>query len=235
MTRAMHRILVVEADPAMSKLLAALFETNGFRVVVADTCELGIGKAHAERPDMCILDLGLPDRDGIHFVREVRTWSPVPIIVVTARTHDSQRLAVFEAGADDYVTKPFNSPELLARVRAVLRRALRRDHPSAVLRLGRTLVDLQNRLTRGPHGEKVKLTPLEQRILECLVRHTGSVVSHERILSEVWGPGQADVRGLRVHVSTLRRKLEIDPAQPKHILTESGVGYRLTAESEARL
>jgi two-component system, OmpR family, KDP operon response regulator KdpE len=235
MTRATHRILVVEADPAMSKLLTMLFETNGFRAVVADTCELGISKTHSQRPDICLLDLGLPDRDGIDFVREVRTWSPVPIMVVTARTHDSQRLAAFEAGADDYVIKPFNSLELLARVRAILRRAVRRDHPSAILRLGRTLIDLQNHLTRGPHGDEVKLTPLEHRILECLVRHTGSVVSHERILSEVWGPGHADVPRLRVYVAMLRRKLEIDPAQPKYILTVSGVGYRLKAESEARL
>jgi two-component system KDP operon response regulator KdpE len=123
MTRAMHRILVVEDDPAISKLLAMLFETNGFRVAVADTCELGIGKTHSQRPDMCILDLGLPDRDGIDFVREVRRWSPVPIIVVTARTDESQRLTAFEAGADDYMIKPFNSLELLARVRAILGRS----------------------------------------------------------------------------------------------------------------
>ena len=223
MTRAVHRILVVEDDPAMSKLLTMLFETDGFRTIVADTCELGISKTHSQRPDMCILDLGLPDRDGIDFVREVRTWSPVPIIVVTARTHDLQRLAAFEAGADDYVIKPFNSLELLARVRAILRRAVRRDHP------------LQNYPPRGPHGDEVKLTPLEHRILECLVRHTGSVVCYERILREVWGPGHTDVRGLRVHVAMLRRKLEIDPAQPKYIQTESGVGYRLTDESEAKL
>ena len=235
MTGAIHRILVVEDDPAMSNLLTKLFETNGFRAVVADTCELGISKTHSQRPDMCLLDLGLPDRDGIEFVHEVRTWSPVPIMVVTARTHDSQRLAAFEAGADDYVIKPFNSLELLARVRAILRRTLRRDHPSAILRLGGTWVDLQNHLARGPHGDEVKLTPLEYRILECLLRRAGSVVSHERILGEVWGPGNADVRGLRVYVAMLRRKLEIDPAQPKYILTVSGVGYRLTAESEARI
>lgn len=218
----MHRILVVEDDPAMSKLLAMLFEANGFRVVVANTCELGISKTHSQRPDMCILDLGLPDRDGIDFVREVRTCSPVPIIVVTARTHELQRLAAFEAGVDDYVIKPFNSLELLARVRAILRRAERRDHP-----------DLQNHLPRGPHGDEVRLTPLEHRILECLVRHTGSVVSYERIFSEVWGPGHTDVRALRVHVAMLRRKLEIDPAQPRYIQTQSGVGYRLAAQSAA--
>ena len=235
MTRAMHRILVVEDDPAMRKILMLLFETNGFRVVVADTCDLGIRQAHSHRPDVCIVDLGLPDRDGINFIREIRAWSPVPIIVVTARTHESQRLAAFEAGADDYVIKPFNTLELLARVRAILRRVVRSDDPNAVLRLGTAVVDLQNRLTRGPHGDEVKLTPLEHRILECLVRHADGVVSHQRILKEVWGPGQADVRGLRVHVAMLRRKLEIDPAQPKYILTESGVGYRLTTESEARL
>ena len=123
MTGAIHRILVVEDDPAMSNLLTKLFETNGFRVVLADTCELGISQAHTRRPDMCILDLELPDQDGIDFVREVRTWSPVPIMVVTARTNDSQCLAAFEAGADDYVIKPFNSLELLARVRGILGRS----------------------------------------------------------------------------------------------------------------
>jgi two-component system KDP operon response regulator KdpE len=229
MTRAMHRILVVEDDLTMRKVLTMLFETNGFRVVAADTCQLGISQAHSHRPDTCILDLGLPDRDGIDFIHEIRAWSPVPIIVVTARTHEQHRLAAFEAGADDYVIKPFNTLELLARVRAILRRVARSDHPNAVLRLGRAVVDLQNRLTRGPHGDEVKLTPLEHRILECLVRHAEGVVSHRQILQEVWGPGRVDIRSLRVYVAMLRRKLESDPAQPKYILTESGVGYRLAS------
>jgi two-component system KDP operon response regulator KdpE len=228
MTRAMHRILVIDDDPDTRKILRVLFETNGFRVVAADTCELGILQTHTHRPDVCILDLGLPDRDGMGFLHEIRTWSPVPIIVLTGRTREAQRVAAFEAGADDFVIKPFNNLELLARVRAILRRVTRSDSPGAVLRLGRAVVDLQNRLTRGPLGDEVRLTPLEHRILECLVRHADGVVSHQQILQEVWGPGQVDVRSLRVYVAMLRRKLEIDPTQPKYILTESGVGYRLT-------
>jgi two-component system KDP operon response regulator KdpE len=230
MTRAMHRILVIDDDPSNCRLLRLLFETNGFRVVAAETCELGIRQTHSHRPDVCILELGLPDRDGMSFIREIRAWSPVPIIVVTGRTHATQRVAAFEAGADDYVIKPFNNLELLARVRAILRRVTRSDNPGAVLRLGTAVVDLQNRMTRGPLGDEVRLTPLEHRILECLVRHAGAVVSHRQILQEVWGPDQVDVRSLRVYVAMLRRKLEIDPTQPKYILTESGVGYRLTTK-----
>jgi two-component system, OmpR family, KDP operon response regulator KdpE len=234
MTRAMHRILVIEDDPAIRRVLTMLFETNGFRVVAADTCELAIRQAQTHRPDVCIVDLGLPDSDGLNFILQIRGWSPVPIIVLTARIHEAQRLAAFEAGADDYVIKPFSSPELLARVRAIMRRIMRSDQPHAVLKLGDAVIDLSNRVTRGPSGDEVKLTPLEHRILECLVRHADGVVTHAQILKEVWGPHQADVRSLRVYVASLRRKLEHDPAQPKYILTESGVGYRLATESDRK-
>jgi two-component system KDP operon response regulator KdpE len=237
MTRAMHRILLIEDDPAIQRVLSILFETNGFRVVVAENCELAIRHAKSYRPDVCICDLGLPDRDGLNFINQVRLWSPVPIIVLTARSQESQRLAAFEAGADDYVIKPFSSPELLARVRAVMRRVARLDQQGAVVRLGNAVVDLGNRVTRGQNGEQVRLTPLEHRLLECLVRHADSIVTHSQVLKEVWGPHQADVRSLRVYVASLRRKLERDPAQPKHIRTEAGVGYRLVtneAEGEAK-
>jgi two-component system, OmpR family, KDP operon response regulator KdpE len=230
MTRAMHRILVIDDDPALRRILTMLFETNGFRVVAAATCELAIRQAQSHRPDVCIVDLGLPDRDGLNFIRQIRTWSPVPIIVLTARTHEAQRLAAFEEGADDYVMKPFSSPELLARVRAIMRRVTRSDQPNAVMRLGNAIVDLGNRVTRGPNGESVKLTPIEHRILECLVRHADGAVTHTQLLKEVWGPHQADVRSLRVYVASLRRKLEIDPARPQYIVTESGIGYRLVTE-----
>ena len=231
MTRAMHRILVVDDDPALRRILSILFETNGFRVVAADTCELAIRQAQSHRPDVCIVDLGLPDRDGLNLIHQIRTFSPVPIIVLTARVQEAPRLAAFDAGADDYVTKPFSSPELLARVRAIMRRSTRSDQPNAVMRLGNVLIDLGNRVTRGPNGESVKLTPIEHRILECLVRHADGVVTHTQLLKEVWGPHQADLRSLRVYVVSLRRKLEIDPAQPQYILTESGVGYRLATET----
>lgn len=230
MTRATHRILVIEDDPAITKVLTVLFETNRFRVISADTCERGIHHAQRYRPDVCIIDLGLPDGDGIELIRRIRTWCPVAIIVLTARVAEPQRLAAFEAGADDYVMKPFSSPELLARVRAIMRRILRNDEPGAVLRLGRVVVDLGKRITRGPDGEQVRLTPLEHRILECLVRHADTVVTHTELLKQVWGPHQTDVRSLRVYVASLRNKLELDPAHPKHIITEPGVGYRLVTD-----
>jgi two-component system KDP operon response regulator KdpE len=235
MTRAMHRILLVEDDPAICKVLTMLFETNGFRVVSADTCDQGIRQAQTHRPDICIVDLGLPDRDGIDFIHKVRAWSPVAILVLTARVAELHRLAAFEAGADDYIIKPFSSLELLARVRAIMRRIARNEQSGPVLRMGDAFVDLGNRVTRGPRGEEVHLTPLEHRILECLARHTDSVVTHTQVLMEVWGPHQMDIRSLRVYVASLRRKLEIDPTRPKYILTEPAVGYRLVSEQEAVL
>lgn len=232
MTRAMHKILIVEDDPALRRVLTVLFETNGFRAVMADTCELGVRQAQTHRPDVCVLDLGLPDDDGVNFIHKVRAWSPVAIIVLSARDAEMQRVAAFEAGADDYVLKPFSSLELVARAKAIMRRAARNEQPQAVLRFGATLVDLGTRKTTGPSGEEAHLTPLEHRILECLARQCGGVVTHTQMLKEVWGPHQADMRSLRVYIASLRRKLEVDPTQPKHLVTESGIGYRLMTDSE---
>jgi two-component system KDP operon response regulator KdpE len=233
LTRAMHRVLVVEDNPAIRRDLVMWFETNGFRVVTADTCELGIREAQICRPDVCIVDLGLPDSDGIDFIRKVRGWSPVAILVLTARVGELQRQSAFDAGADDYIVKPFSGLELVARVRAIMQRSTRGDQPAAMLRLGDAVVDLSNRVTRGPWGEETHLTPLEHRILECLARRAGSVVTHTRVLKEVWGPHQIDIGPLRVHVLSLRRKLEVDPARPKHIITEPGIGYRLITGADA--
>jgi len=233
MTRAMHRLLVIEDDPAIRKVLSILFETNGFRVVAADTCELATRQAQTHRPDVTILDLGLPDGDGLNVIQQIRAWSPMPIIVLTARIQEDQRLRAFELGADDYVIKPFSGPELLARIRAVMRRAARSDQPSTTLELGNVTVELGKRVARHPSGETVKLTPLEHRILECLVRHADGIVTHSQILKEVWGPHQSDVRSLRVYVASLRRKLEYNPARPRHILTESGIGYRFVSDATA--
>ena len=232
MTDAMHRILLVEDDPAIRKVLTVLFETNGFRVVASDSCAVAVRQAQLYRPDVCILDLGLPDRDGLNFIQQLRAWSPMPVIVLTARTEEEQRLAAFEAGADDYVVKPFSSPELLARVRAVLRRIMRGSRISANINLGDTVVDLSTRVARDRHGRELKLTPLEHRILECLVRHANAVVTHAQLLKEVWGPHQADTRSLRVYIASLRRKLEPDPAQPRYLVTESGIGLRLLTDPE---
>jgi two-component system KDP operon response regulator KdpE len=232
MTDATHRILVVEDDLAICEVLQALFEGDGFRTSAVGTCRDAISFAQLQRPDVCIVDLGLPDMDGLRFIEQVRTWSAVPIIVLTARTQEPQRLAAFEAGADDYIIKPFSGLELIARMRAITRRLTRRSEPKAVLRFGSVEVNLETRETVGPDGKVHKLTPLEHRILECLVQHAGALVTHEQIMNEVWGPQLADLRSLRVYVASLRRKLERDPAQPQYILTEVGVGYRLASDGE---
>ena len=234
MTRAMHMVLIVEDDQAIQDVLRILVEANGLRAVVAHTCDLGIREAQSHRPDVAIVDLGLPDRDGVHFIRKVRAWSQVPIIVLSARSLESQRLEAFDAGADDYVTKPFSAPELLARVRACFRRTAPSDLPGGVLDLGGISIDLGRRVARRWDGQEVRLTPLEHRILETLARHPDRVVTHARLLQEVWGPHQADTRSLRVYVKSLRRKLEHDPAHPKHIVTETGIGYRLALDASVR-
>jgi two-component system KDP operon response regulator KdpE len=229
-TQALYRVLVIEDDVGIATILSILFETNGFRVATVENCEAGIRRAQTLRPDVCVLDLGLPDRDGLRFIEEIRTWSAVPIIVLTARAQEDQRLAAFEAGVDDYVTKPFSCPELLARVKAVTRRMARSEHVGARIKLGEVVVDLATRTIRRAGGGDVRLTPLEHRILECLVRRADGVVTHAQLLKEVWGPHRSDIRALRVYVASLRRKLEPVPTQPRYLLTESGIGYRLVPD-----
>jgi two-component system, OmpR family, KDP operon response regulator KdpE len=226
MTQATHRILIVDDDRAIRRILRSLFESHRFRVLSCESCASALRETRLSRPDICIVDLGLPDGDGLDFIREIRPWSSVPILVLTARSDGTDRLAAFEAGADDYVVKPFCVDEVLARVRAILRRGLK--HLGAcTLTLGAASIDLGRRVARGRNGEERRLTPLEHRILECLLRYAGDVVPHGEILREVWGPHQSDMRGLRVYITSLRRKLEADPLQPRHILTEPGIGYRL--------
>jgi two-component system, OmpR family, KDP operon response regulator KdpE len=231
MTHAAYRLLIADGDRNARKILSILFEASGFRVVAAETCELAIRQAKVQRPDAAILALGPSNHDGLSVVEQIRTWSPLPIIVLGASVQERQRLAAFELGADDFVTKPFSNLELLARVRAVMRRAARSGQPDMKLGLGDIIVELGNRTARHPSGETVKLTLLEHRILECLVRHADRVATHAQILKEVWGPYQADVRSLRVHVKGLRRKLEYDPTKPRYILTEPGIGYRLITDT----
>jgi two-component system KDP operon response regulator KdpE len=232
MTEAMHVVLIVEDDPALQNILTLLFEANGFRVVVAATAARGEQDARLHRPDVVIVDLGLPDRDGLGVISAIRAWSPVPIVVLSARTAEPQRLAAFENGADDYIIKPFSAPELLARIRAMLRRHVRGELPMAVLRLGEMSVDLGRRVAHRNDGQEVRLTPLEHRILETLARHAGRIVTHTQLIREVWGPNRDDSRALRVYIGSLRRKLEAKPNRPKYIVTELGLGYRLVIDPE---
>jgi two-component system, OmpR family, KDP operon response regulator KdpE len=233
MTEAMHLVLVIEDDPALQSVLRTLFEANGYRVVAASVASGGIRDARLYNPDVVIVDLGLPDRDGIEVIKGIRTWSAMPVVVLSARTVESQRLLAFESGADDYVVKPFSAPELLARVRAVSRRHVRGYLPMAILRLGGISVDLTGRVARREDGREVRLTPLEHRILAVLARHPETIVTHSTLLKEVWGPNRDDSGSLRVYIGSLRRKLERDPSRPKHIMTELGLGYRLLLDQEA--
>ena len=227
MTTAMHQILVIEDELGIRSVLRVLLETEGYRVVEAGTAERGEIEARTHKPDLLIVDLGLPDEDGLAVIRRIRQWSPVPIVVLSARTMESQKVAALDAGADDYVTKPFSAAELLARVRAGLRRSSRGADALPELSLGWTKVDLARRVAAGPHGA-IHVTPLEFRVLECLSRQAGMIVTARQLLREVWGPDRAtDSGALRVCIKGLRDKLEPEPRRPRFLVTEAGIGYRL--------
>jgi two-component system, OmpR family, KDP operon response regulator KdpE len=229
-TQAMYQVLVIEDEPAIRTVLRVLLEAEGYRFVEADTAMRAEIEARTHKPDLLLVDLGLPDGDGLKVIRKVRAWSPVPIIVLSARTMEEQKIAALDAGADDYVTKPFRAPELLARVRAALRRKVRGAGQAAVLHLSDIEVDLERRETRGPQGE-IHLTPLEYRVLETLARQLGSIVIQNQLVREVWGPERlGDTRSLRVCVKNLRNKLEPDPRKPRYLVTEAGLGYRLRCD-----
>jgi two-component system, OmpR family, KDP operon response regulator KdpE len=230
MTQAMHQILVVEDEPDIRNILRALFEGDHYRFIEAGTAERGEIEARSHKPDLLLVDLGLPDGNGVDLIRRVRSWSPVPIIVLSARTMEEQKIAALDAGADDYVTKPFSTPELLARVRAALRRYVRGAEQTPLLRLGPVQIDLARRESSGPDGE-LHLTPLEYRVLESLARHTGLIVRQAQLIREVWGPERlGDSGSLRVCMKNLRAKVEPDPRRPRYLVTEAGLGYRLRAE-----
>jgi two-component system KDP operon response regulator KdpE len=226
-TVAMFMVLVIEDDVGLRDMLRTLLETQQYRVAEAETGERGIVEARNQRPDLVVVDLGLPDMDGASVIREIRSFAPVPILVLTARTSENDKVIALDAGADDYVTKPFGASELLARIRAVLRRRVRVGTVPASVQIGAVIVDLSARTARGPGGA-VHLTPLEYRVLECLTERAGMIVTQEQLIRDVWGPDRTDdTRRLRSYVKFLRQKLEPDPSRPRYLVTEIGVGYRL--------
>jgi two-component system, OmpR family, KDP operon response regulator KdpE len=220
-------VVVIEDEPQIRRFVRTALESEGCSVVEAGTGGRGLIEAGTRKPDLVVLDLGLPDRDGVEVVRDIRAWSGVPILILSARADENDKVAALDAGADDYLTKPFGVGELQARVRALLRRAARAQASESIVRFGEVVVDLSlRRVKRG--DEEVHLTPIEYRLLAQLIANAGRVLTHRQLLREVWGPGHAeDTHYLRVYMTGLRRKLEANPAMPRHLLTESGVGYRL--------
>jgi len=220
-------VLVVEDEQQIRRFVRAALEAEGCRVSEAETMAQGLIDAGTRKPDLVILDLGLPDGDGTRFVQDLRTWSSLPVLVLSARSTEHDKIGVLDAGADDYLTKPFSVGELLARVRALLRRSKAGGElESASLRFGEVEVDLARRqVTR--RGAPIHLTPIEYRLLCVLLANAGKVMTHRHLLRDVWGPSYVESNHyLRIYVGHLRQKLEDDPAQPCHFLTETGVGYR---------
>ncbi len=225
-----HLILVIEDEPPIRRFLRASLSNEGYQVVEASGGEEGLRLAVGQPPDLVILDLGLPDIDGREVLRRLREWLTVPIIVLTARDEERQKIELLDSGADDYVTKPFGMGELLARIRTALRHANRTDAESSIAEVGALKIDLAARLVYR-NGQEVHLTPLEYRLFATMVKHAGKVLTHRFLLREVWGPQNSqETHYLRVFVASLRKKLEDDPAMPKFILNEPAVGYRLAIE-----
>jgi two-component system KDP operon response regulator KdpE len=222
-------ILIVEDDPQIRRFLRATLAAEGYRFQEAITAEEALNLAASHLPDLILLDLGLPDRDGLEVISGVRQWSQAPILVLSARGQETDKIAALDLGADDYVAKPFAVGELLARIRAALRRssAMLGDTPGALFQFGHVAVDLDKRVVKVD-GRDVHLTPNEYKLLQVLIKHCGKVLTQRQLLNEVWGPNSTEqAQYLRVYIAQLRRKLEIDPARPKHLQTEPGVGYRL--------
>ena len=223
------RILVVDDEASIRRLLATVLESSDFTVHLAENGRLGLAAAAVVRPDLILLDLGLPYLDGVEVIRRLREWSPAPIIVLSVREREDDKVAALDAGADDYLTKPFGVPELLARIRVSLRRVVDQA-PEPVFRSGGLEVDLARRLVLVA-GQEVQLTPTEYEILRLLVTHAGKVLTHRQLLSRIWGASHLEQpHVLRVNISNLRHKIESDPSRPSLLLTESGVGYRLRAD-----
>jgi len=226
-------VLIVDDEPQMRKFVRITLVANGYGVIEAATAAEGAQQAAAHTPDLVLLDLGLPDVDGSEVIRRIREWSPMPIIVISARGKEEAKVVALDQGADDYVTKPFGAAELMARVRVALRHAARvAGVQEAVVQIGDGIrVDLARRVVEV-RGEEVHLTPIEFKLLALLVKHAGMVLTHRQLLEQIWGPGHAhQMQYLRVYMTQLRHKLEAEPARPRYFVTEPGVGYRLKLEA----
>ncbi len=224
-------VLCIEDDPQMRRFLRTGLGAHGFRVVEADTARQGLLEAGTRRPDLVILDLGLPDMDGVEVVRRLREWTQLPVIVLSARSMETDKVAALDAGADDYLTKPFGFGELLARIRAAQRRTTATaGERGDAFEAGDLRVDLRNRVvTVG--NRRLHLTPIEYRLLSVLIRNAGKVLTHRQLLREVWGPAYVERNHyLRVYMAQLRHKIEKDPARPRLLLTEAGIGYRFAVD-----
>ena len=222
----------MEDDPQICRFLRASLTAEAYRLYEANTAAEGLAQATSRLPDVVILDLGLPDRDGLDVIRKLREWSRVPIIVLSARGREKDKIEALDLGADDFVSKPFAIGELLARIRAALRRtaAATREGGGTMFRAGEIQVHLDKRVVLI-RGVEVHLTPIEYRLLQTLIRHAGKVITQRQLLQEVWGPNHTEqAQYLRVYMAQLRRKLEKEPAHPRYLLTEPGVGYRLREE-----
>jgi two-component system KDP operon response regulator KdpE len=224
-------ILVVEDEPEIRRFLRTSLAAEGYRVVESENGARGAIDAGTHKPDLVIVDLGLPDMDGVEVIRRIRGWSQMPIIVLSARALETSKVEALDAGADDYVTKPFGVGELIARVRVALRHSARAGAGgTTTVRFGDVELDLERRrVVRA--GSEVRLTPIEFRLLACLAQHLGMVVTHRQLLREVWGPSHVEhTHYLRIYMKQLRDKLEVDPVRPRHFVTETGVGYRLLVD-----
>ncbi len=227
MTAPRATILIVEDEPEIRRFLRSSLGAEGYKVVESATGRRGAIDATTHKPDLAIIDLGLPDIDGVEVIRQIRQWSVMPVLVLSARAREHAKIEALDAGADDYITKPFGVGELLARVRVAMRHAVRPASGLGVLKLEEATVDLEARKALRA-GREVHLTPIEFRLITHLAKHLGMVVTQKQLLTEVWGPTHAeDTHYLRIYMKQLRDKLEKDPVQPRHFITETGVGYRL--------
>lgn len=226
MSDATITILLIEDEPHIRRFVRTALEGQAWKVVEAETGQRGLIDAGTRRPDLLILDLGLPDMDGVELIRDFRSWSEAPVLVLSARSDETDKIDALDAGADDYLTKPFGVGELIARVRALIRRHVRQQEPTPTVTFGDVCVDFSRReVTRN--GEAVHLTPIEYRLLCALISGAGKALTHRMLMQEVWGPNHSESSHyLRIYMSRLRQKLEADPAQPVHLLTLSGIGYK---------